>query len=267
MDINFIFLLMLLGAFTGFFAGLFGIGGGGIMVPALTFLFALRGFDSEQIVHLALGTSMAAIVPTACASVLAHHRHGAVLWSVAIKMAPATLVGTFLATGLAVLLPSAPLAIFFALFMTVVAGQLILDRKPKPHRQLPGFAGLSLAGTSIGAISALVAIGGGSLTVPFLLWCNQSIKQAIGTSAGLGLPIAAMGAAGYMVNGWSAERLPDYSLGFVFWPAVLAMASMSFLTAPLGARLAHQLPVKTLKRGFAVLMLLLAMQMLVTVFS
>lgn len=266
MDTYFIFSLLVLGAFTGFCAGLFGIGGGGIMVPVLAFLFARQGFAAEQIVHLALGTSMAAIVPTACASVLAHHRHRAVLWSVVIKMAPASLIGTFLATSLAVDLSPEPLAIFFALFMAVVAVQLILDRKPKPHRQLPGVAGLSLAGSGIGAISALVAIGGGSLTVPFLLWCNQTIKQAIGTSAALGLPIAAVGALGYVINGWGNSGLPEQSLGFVFWPAVLVMAAVSFIAAPLGANLAHKLPIKWLKQLFALLMIALSLQMLVTVF-
>lgn len=254
-----------LGAVIGLLAGLFGIGGGGVMVPVLTMLFVAQGFPSEHLVHMALATSMAAIVPTALASLRAHHSHGAVLWPVVVRMTPGILLGTFGATFLASLIPAKPLAIFFSVFMSFVALQLFLDRKPQPARQLPGTAGLTLAGTGIGGISALVAIGGGSLTVPFLAWCNVAIPVAIGTSAAAGLPVALAGALGYLVNGWSSEGLPPLTLGFIYWPAVLGIASLSLLTAPLGARLAHRLPVKLLKKLFGILSLLLALQMLRTV--
>ncbi len=257
---------LLLGAVTGFFAGLFGIGGGGVMVPALTLLFARQGFAPDYLMHLALGTSMAAIVPTACASLMAHHAHGAVLWSVVVRLVPGVLLGTFLATFLVAWLPMEPLAIFFSVFMGFVAVQMVLDRRPKPSRTLPGLFGLMGVGAGIGGISALVAIGGGMLTVPFLTWCNQRLQVAIGTSAAVGLPIALAGALGYIVNGWGVPSLPDYSLGFVYWPAVLVMAAASFITAPMGARLAHRLPVKTLKKAFALLLVALSLQMLFTVF-
>ncbi len=151
--------------------------------------------------------------------------------------------------------------------MAYVSLQMVLNIKPKPQRQLPGTAGVSLAGLVIGSISALVAIGGGSLTVPFLTWCNVRIQQAIGTSAAVGLPIALSGALGYMINGWSATGLPDYSVGYVSLPAVLLISAVSFFTAPVGARLAHRLPVATLKKAFAALLLLLSLKMLQTVFS
>jgi uncharacterized membrane protein YfcA len=228
-------------------------------------LFVAQGFPPEHLVHMALATSMAAIVPTSLASLRAHHSHGAVLWPVVVRMAPGILLGTFAATFLASLLPATPLAIFFSIFMGFVALQLFIDRKPKPSRQLPGTAGLTGTGAGIGAISALVAIGGGSLTVPFLAWCNVAVPVAIGTSAAVGLPIALAGTIGYLTNGWQAPGLPAYTLGFIYWPAVLSIAALSLITAPLGARLAHRLPVKILKKLFGVLSLLLALQMLRTV--
>ena len=267
MDIIFILSLLALGAFTGFFAGLFGIGGGGIMVPVLTLLFVQQQFPAEHIVHLALATSMAAIVPTAIASLRAHHQYQAVLWPVVIKIAPGILLGTFAATFLASYLSAQPLAIFFSCFMAFVALQMVLNRKPKPSQQLPGPVGLSSAGAGIGGISALVAIGGGTLTVPFLVWCNINLPVAIGTSAAVGLPISIAGASGYAINGWSINSLPNHTLGYIFWPAVLAIATMSFITAPLGAKLAHRLPVALLKKIFALLLIGLSVQMLITVFG
>lgn len=267
MDVMWLFWFLLLGGITGIFAGLFGIGGGGIMVPVLTFIFIKLGFPAEHIVHMALATSMGAIVPTAIASLRAHHARNAVLWNVVIKIAPGILLGTFAGTFLASYLSAPPLAIFFSCFMAFVALQMIVDRKPKPSRQLPETFVLSGVGTGIGAISALVAIGGGTLTVPFLTWCNITLPVAIGTSAAVGLPIAFSGALGYLINGLSVENLPAHTLGYIYWPAVIAMATASFLTAPLGAKLAHSLPIALLKKLFAVLLISLSLQMLFTVLT
>lgn len=265
MDFLWLFWFLLLGGITGIFAGLFGIGGGGIMVPVLTFIFVRLAFPAEHLVHMALGTSMAAIVPTAVASLRAHHLRNAVIWPVVIKIAPGILLGTFAGTFLASYLSAKPLAIFFSCFMAFVALQMVLDRKPKPSRQLPGSLALTGVGSGIGGISALVAIGGGTLTVPFLTWCNVALPVAIGTSAAVGLPIAFSGALGYLINGWSVENLPLHTLGFIYWPAVIAMATASFFTAPFGARLAHTLPIPLLKKCFAVLLISLSLQMLFTV--
>jgi len=254
-----------LGLLTGLLAGLFGIGGGAVMVPVLTVMFAAQGFAPEYVVHLALGTSMATIIPTSLSSLNAHHKHGAVLWSAVRGLAPGILLGTFAATFLAAILSPRPLAIFFCVFMSYVAAQMILNRKPSPSRQLPGALGLASVGAGIGSISALVAIGGGTMTVPFLTWCNVRLQTAIGTSAAVGLPIALAGATGYLINGWGTAGLPDHTLGFVYWPAVLAMAAASLFSAPLGAKLAHKLPVATLKKLFAALIIVLALQMLRTV--
>ncbi|MDO9519288.1 MAG: sulfite exporter TauE/SafE family protein [Pseudohongiella sp.] len=258
---------VLLGVITGFLAGLFGIGGGAVMVPVLTVMFAAQGFAADYVVHLALGTSMATIIPTSLSSLNAHHKHGAVLWPAVRGLAPGILVGTFAASFLAAALSPRPLAIFFCIFMTYVAAQMVLNRKPSPSRQLPGLAGLSAAGAGIGGISALVAIGGGTMTVPFLTWCNVRLQIAIGTSAAVGLPIALAGALGYLLNGWGTAGLPAYTLGFIYWPAVLAMAVASLFSAPMGARLAHKLPVATLKKLFAALIIVLALQMLRTVIA
>ena len=251
-----------LGAVVGVAAGLLGIGGGGIMVPALTALFVAQGFAPEHVVHLALGTSMAAIVPTSIASLRAHHAKGAVIWRVVREITPSILLGTFAATFIAAYLSSTALAIFFACFMSYIALQMWIGLKPTPHRDLPNMAGLSVAGLVIGSISALVAIGGGSLSVPYMTWCNVNIRNAIATSAGIGLPIALAGAAGYILNGWGQTGLPAYTLGYVYWPAVVLIASVSFFTTKLGAHWAHTLPVATLKKVFAVLLVLLSAKML-----
>lgn len=251
-----------LGAVVGVAAGLLGIGGGGIMVPVLTALFVARGFPQEQVVHVALGTSMAAIVPTALASMRAHHAKGAVLWDVVQKITPGILLGTFAATFVASYLSTVTLSVFFACFMAYVAIQMWRDGKPQPHRDIPGRWALSGVGVGIGAISALVAIGGGTLSVPFLMWCNVNIRNAIATSAGVGFPIALAGTAGYMLNGWGVPGLPDHTIGFVYWPAVVLIAATSFFTTRLGVHLAHSLPVPTLKKVFGVLLVLLSLKML-----
>ena len=256
---------LLLGAFVGFMAGLLGIGGGGIMVPTLTSIFLLQGLPVEKVVHLALGTSMASIIATSLASMRAHHRNGGVLWPVVKGMTPGIIVGTFVATFVAKYISSAHLAIFFAVFMGAVAVQMFLNKKPKPSRELAGTTGMLAAGSGIGAISALVSIGGGSLTVPFLTWQNVEIRKAIGTSAAIGLPISIAGTLGYVVNGWANSSPESYTFGFIYLPAVLLISATSFFTAPVGAKMAHRLPVGILKKIFAVLLVVLGLKMLFSV--
>ena len=257
---------LVLGAVAGFFAGLLGVGGGAIMVPVLALMFAAQGMPAEHLMHLALGTSMAAIVFTSIASLRAHHAHGAVRWEIVRTIAPGILLGTFAGAQLASAVPTRPLAIFFTAFMSYVAFQMLANVKPKPARQLPGRFGMFLVGNGIGAISALVAIGGGSLSVPFMTWCNVKMHHAIGTSAAIGLPIALAGTLGYLVGGIGASGLPQGSFGYIQLPALLACVAMSVLTAPLGARAAHRLPVATLKKVFASVILLLLAKMLHGVF-
>lgn len=256
---------LLLGCFVGFVAGLLGVGGGGIMVPVLTTLFLYQGTPAENVIHLALGTSMAAIIVTSISSLRAHNNEGAVMWHLVKVMSPGIVLGTFLATFLAANASPIYLALFFSAFMAFVSVQMFLNKKPKPARSLAGDGGLLLGGSAIGAVSALVSTGGGSLTVPYLIWQNVDIKKAIGTSAAIGLPISIAGTAGYIINGWSASSVSHHTLGFVYLPAVLLISITSFLTAPYGARLAHKLPVAALKKGFALLLIILSIKMLVSV--
>jgi uncharacterized membrane protein YfcA len=268
MTILWIAAYLALGAFAGVFAGMLGIGGGLVLVPALALMFAAQAqFPAGEILHVALGTSMASIIFTAIASIRTHHRHGAIRWDVVKTITPGILVGTGLGTLVAASVPTRPLAVFFTFFVCLVAVQMAMNLKPKATRELPGSVGIAGVGLGIGILSSLVAIGGGSLTVPFLTWCNVRIQHAIGTSAAVGLPIAIGGTAGYVFNGWAKVGLPAGSLGYVYLPALAILVAATMVTAPVGARLAHRLPVATLKRIFAGLLILLAAKMLWNLFS
>jgi len=251
-----------LGGFAGILAGLLGVGGGLVIVPILTFLFTAQHLPAAYILHLALGTSLATIMFTSVSSMRAHHGRKAVDWGVVRRITPGILAGTFLGSWLASQLSTRFLKGFFVAFLYYVATQMLLDIKPKAHRQLPGAAGTSGVGSLIGGVSSLVGIGGGTMTVPFLLWCNVPMRNAIGTSAAVGFPIALAGTLGYAVNGLSAAALPNYSLGFVYLPALVGVACASFATAPVGAKLAHSLPVPRLKKFFALLLVAMATKML-----
>ena len=251
-----------IGVAVGFLAGLFGIGGGMIMVPMLVFVFTAKGFPAAYMMHLALATSMATIVFTSLSSVRAHHRHAAVDWKVVRAMAPGIVAGAFAATLAAGLVPTRPLAVFFTGFMFYAATQMFFEVKPKPWRELPGAAGLFCAGALIGAFSSVLAAGGAFLSIPFLAWCNLPLKRAIGTAAANGFPIAVAGTAGYILNGLRVEGLPEASLGYVYLPALAIIVAASMPLAPLGARLAHRLPVKRLRMVFALMLFGLALRML-----
>lgn len=256
-----------LGAFAGFFAGLLGVGGGSVMVPLLVIMFSAQQFPAGEVMHLALGTSMAAILFTSISSVRTHHAHGAVIWPIVFRIIPGIVLGTLAGTRIASLVPTRALGLIFTIFICYVSVQMIINLKPKPHREMPGAFGTSAVGFLIGGISCLVAIGGGALSVPFMTWCNVRMQQAIGTSAAIGFPIALGGALGYIWNGWNVPGLPEGSLGFVYLPAVVGVVAASVLTAPIGARKAHQLPVQTLKRIFAGVLLALAAKMLWSLFT
>ena len=250
------------GVFAGFLAGLLGVGGGLVIVPVLVFIFTAQHFPPEQVMHIALGTSLASIMFTSVSSLRAHHAHGAVNWAVVRGITPGIIAGTLGGTVVAAQLSTAFLKVFFVVFLYYVATQMVLNIKPKPTRELPGRAGMFGVGSVIGAVSSLVGIGGGTLSVPFMTWCNVKLHQAIGTSAAIGFPIAAAGAAGYIANGWMRDALPAYSLGFVYLPALAGLVAASVLTAPFGARLAHRLPVVRLKQVFALLLYALGTRML-----
>jgi uncharacterized membrane protein YfcA len=255
---------LLLGATAGLLAGLLGIGGGLIQVPVLVFLFGLQQFAPEHVLHLALGTAMASILFTAASSVRAHHGHGAVNWSVVKRMAPGIAFGVAVAALIAGRLPTRYLAIFFTAFVYCAATQLILNLRPKATRTLPGTGGMFAAGAVIGGISSLVAAGGALLSVPWLSWCNVRLHEAIGTAAAIGFPIAIAGTLGYVANGWGEAHLPEWSLGYVYLPALFWLVTASMVMAPLGAKLAHRTSTRKLRTLFAILLYVLATRMLVT---
>lgn len=255
-------LYILIGCFVGFVAGLFGVGGGTTQVPLLLMIFKAQGFPDKYVMHLALGTSMASIFLTSLSSMRAHYLKGAVRWDIFKGMAPGLLFGTFIGSFFAGSLPSKSLKIFFVFIMYFAAFQIIFEFKPKGHIKLPGRLGLCIVGLVIGGISSLAAAGGGFLTVPFMLFCNVIIYQAVGTAAALGFPIALAGFLGYVISGLKVSGLPHYTLGYVYLPALISIVSMSIFTAPKGANLAHRLPVKKLRRLFGLFLALLATKIL-----
>lgn len=250
------------GAVAGVLAGLLGVGGGLIIVPALVFIFATQGVPDAIAMHMALGTSLATIVMTSISSVRAHHKRGAVLWQVVWRLTPGIVMGTLMGAMLADMLSSGTLKRIFGIFALLVALQMGLGAKPAPHRGLPGRSGMALAGWIIGGVSAIVGIGGGSLTVPFLTWCRVGVHNAVATSSACGLPIAMAGSLGFIITGWNETALPAYSSGYIYWPAMAGIATASVLFAPPGARLAHALPADTLKKFFAIFLALLGARML-----
>ena len=254
---------LLTGALAGLMAGLLGIGGGLVIVPALALLFAGQGFAQGALMHFAVGTSLATIVLTAISSLLAHHRRGSVLWPAVRGMAPGIVLGALAGAWLARQVSSPGLALVFGVFEILVALQLLVDRQPAAHRALPGTAGLGIAGGVIGTVSALLGIGGGTLTVPFLLWNRVDIRKAVGTAATCGLPIALAGAAGFMLAGQGSEPAQGWSTGFVYWPAVAGIVLASVPLAPLGARLAHWLPRRLLQLIFAVFLAAVGARMVI----
>ena len=263
MDSLLIAQLALLGLGTGFLAGLLGIGGGMVLVPFLTYLLGQSGVAPGLAVKMAIATSMATIVFTSISSVRAHHRRGAVRWDIALRLAPGIVLGSMAASlGAFALLKGSWLALFFAVFVGFSAVQMLRNQKPAPTRQMPGTAGQLAAGASIGFLSGMVGAGGGFVSVPFMVWCNVPIHQAVATSAALGFPIALANATGYAVAGSSLAGLPAAALGYIWLPALGVIASCSVLTAPPGARAAHQWPGPRLRRAFALLLAALACYML-----
>ena len=255
--------LILLGLGTGFLAGLLGIGGGMLMVPFLTILMSGRGVSPDLAVKMAIATSMATIIFTSISSVHSHHKRGAVRWDLVKGLAPGIVLGGIIASlGVFSLLKGSWLALFFAVFVSFSATQMLLDKKPAPTRQMPGTPGLVGAGSVIGFLSGLVGAGGGFVSVPFMTWCNVAIHNAVATSAALGFPIALANVVGYVISGARVQGLPEGSFGYIFVPALVVIALVSVMMAPLGVKAAHALPVKQLKRAFACLLYILAAYML-----
>jgi len=262
LDIGLVLILLAMGCFGGFSAGLLGIGGGMVLVPFMTMIFTARCFAPQLVVHMAIATSLATILFTSLSSMRAHHRHGAVLWRVVGLLAPGIVVGSFIGPWIGKQMNTAVLSLFFAGFVAFAATQMLFNRRPGATRELPGSGGMLAAGGVIGLLSGLLGAGGGFVSIPFMTWCNIRIHNAVATSAALGFPIALAGTAANIYYGWGEPDLPAGALGFIWVPGLALIVLASMTMAPLGARMAHRLPVLKLKRIFAGIFYLLAAYML-----
>lgn len=254
------------GLFTGLLSGLLGIGGGLIMVPILSFIFAQLGFPAAFIMQMALGTSLAVIMVTSIASSRAHHRHHNVDWAIVKKIALGIIIGAFLGSLVAAKFDASLLKALFVIYVFLVAFQILSHYTPNPARILPARPVLNCVGIVIGWVSSFVGIGGGTLSVPFLIHCNINTKRAIGTSSAIGLPIAIAGATGYVLAGLPITHLPAHSFGFVYLPAFIIIALSSLISAPIGALLVQKLAVKKLKQIFAWLLIIIGLKMAASLF-
>ena len=262
-ELDVIIALLLLGSIVGFTAGLLGIGGGAMLVPSLTAIFLHQGVPLDNLIHLALGTSMASIIFTSISSLRAHHARECVEWPIVRQMIIGILIGSFSATFIATLMSSLFLAIFFSAFMAYASLHMFLGQKAiQPMASSREFF---IVGTGIGALSSLVSIGGASLTVPYLVRCQIDIKKAIGTSAAIGLPISLAGTLGYTINGLWHTSNDNFTFGFVYWPGAILISMAGSIFAPIGVSIAHRLPVQRLKKIFGVFLILLSIKMLISV--
>jgi uncharacterized protein len=254
-------LYLSVGALAGFLSGLFGLGGGIIIVPALIFVFTANGLPIEVVTHLAIGTSLATIIVTSIASTLTHHQKGSVLWDLTRWLIPGLLLGSVLGGLLAASLSGSTLQLFFGTLMIIVASQLVVSPDERGSKN-PGTLLLGIAGIFIGSLSSLLGIGGGTLTTPFLTSIGTKIRQAVATSAACGLPIAIAGAITYLFSGLSNELVPEGSLGYIFIPAWLGIVLTSMPFARVGALLAHRINERRLKQLFAGIILILGVRLI-----
>ena len=253
-----IFILYLcLGAVAGIVSGLFGLGGGVVIVPILIFTFSAQNFSPEVLTHMAIGTSLATIAVTSISSVASHHKHGLVIWPVALWLSPGIVVGAALGASFAISITGLFLQFTFGIFLCCVALVMAIPSKSSLVVAMPGYIGRSFIGSVIGFFSSLFGIGGGSLSVPYFSWTQMPMRNAVATSAACGLPIALSGAIVYTVQGLGSQELPDKTIGFVYAPAFFGIIVASVFFAKVGARLAYQLPSEILKKCFSLLLLLI----------
>ncbi|MFT6592193.1 MAG: putative membrane protein YfcA [Zhongshania sp.] len=261
-DVSGMILLVYLavGAVAGLSAGLFGVGGGLVIVPALVACFGFLAVAPEVAMQLAVGTSLATIVVTSMSSVRAHHQLGNIDWPCWRVLAPGIAIGVVCGVATAAILPGQVLKLAFGVFSLIIAAYMGFGVVPAASRQLPNPMGLTSAGVVIGYFSAMFGIGGGSLTVPYLSWCNVRMQAAVATSAACGLPIAVVGSVSNMVAGFGHQDLPVYSFGFIYLPAFVGIVLLSAPFAKLGAHWAQRLSPTRLKQCFAIFLLVVGSQ-------
>lgn len=258
-----ILLFLLLGGVVGLLAGLFGVGGGVVTVPVLILGLPLVGVPMTHAIHMAVGTSLATIVITSISSIRAHHKRGGVIWAAFWRLTPGILVGAWLGGVIANMMAGPLLQRVFGAFAILVSlRMLLLNHSEGQIRPVSGLV-TTLMGLMIGTVSAMVGIGGGAITVPFLHATGVEMKRAVATSSACGLPIALAGAGSFVVAGWGVEDLPAGSAGFVYWPVALIIVLTSALLAPVGAALAHRLPGTRLRQFFAILLLVIGVKLLI----
>ena len=251
----------LIGLAAGYLAGFLGIGGGFVVVPALTFLFLQDPATAPWAIHMAVGTSLATMLVTSLSSIIAHHRKGAIRWPLVRALAPGLLIGAVLGAVVADFLEPEALVRVVGVFAVLAGLQLILGRKPDGEKPLPGQPGVSVVGLVIGAISSLIGIGGGALTGPWQLWHGIRAQNAVATSAACGYPIAIAGSISFLVLGLGSG-LPQGALGYIHLPAFTGIALASAVAAPLGAATVHRLPPATVRRVFGGFLVLVGLRML-----
>ena len=262
--LTFFLFCLLAGCAAGFLAGLFGIGGGMVIVPMMVYLLPIVGVPDSLLMSTALGTSFATIVITAFSSAQRHHKLGNVVWSTLKYFAPALMISAFISGQYISKLPPEISGKLFACLVVYLAVKMILSIKPKnvePNKKITPLSSI-IGGSLIGMISSVAGIGGGGFIVPFLNSRNVDIKKAIGTSAFCGMLMGIAGMLSFMVSGWGTPGMPNYSIGFVYLPAVLGITITSFFTSKLGANMTNRLPVSTLKKGFATFLIVVAINML-----
>lgn len=254
---------IVLGAVAGFTSGLLGVGGGLVIVPALTFLLSHYLKLSDNItLHLAIGTSLASIIITAGMSARGHHQRGVVIWPLVWRFAPGLIIGSLvLGPVLAVFLPVYVLRVIFASFCVWMSLQLLLTSKQPRDSVTDQHPHFFIPAVIIGALASIIGIAGGSLAAMVLSWYRYSMREIIGTTAAIGLPVAICGTIGFIITGWHQSGLPAWTSGYVYWPAFAGIAIGSSFANGFGVSLAHKIDVKHLKRIFAVLLLFIAIHM------
>lgn len=255
-------LYMIAGVFVGLTSGLFGLGGGVVMVPAVLPIFAAQGMSADVAMHVAVGSSLATIVFTSLSSAHAHWRLGNLVFNVLPWLVLGLVFGALMGSQVAAALSGQALRMIFGVFLLLFSTRMFLGGQPESVRGMPAAPIVTAVGFLIGCVSSLVGIGGGTMVVPFLLWTGVAMRIAVGTSAAAGIFIAIAGSIGFMLAGTGDDLLPAYSTGYIYWPAVLGVALASTIFAPIGARLASRLPARTLQRGFALFLALVGLRLL-----
>jgi uncharacterized membrane protein YfcA len=259
---NMVGIYLIIGAFAGTMAGLFGIGGGVVIIPALAAIFVGHTeIPAANIMQMAVGTSLATVIVTAASSMYAHNKRMAVIWPQVAIMVPWLLLGSVIGAALAYFLPSGFLRIFFSVFLFATGIRMMMDQANESQTALSDRA-VKMGSGIIGVLCSILGVGGGTMLVPFLLHCNLDMRQATGTSVACGMAVSIVATACFMLTGILAGVHLPMSTGYIYWPAFVGIAVSSVLFAPFGAALAHKLPRNLLKKIFAIFLLIMAVDMM-----